>query len=590
MFLLAKKAYSLISKVVFVISIVFIILGLAFQFGFKDDTQVSTAQVLKYQETKIQTRLEELKKDTSTEGTAKLALYKLSYCTFTGHACTDVPEENYAKSMDDSYIGFIAKTITFPMINPPASGVVYVTEGLQNAGFIPQTYAAEGIGFAAIKPLTTIWKVMRDIAYIVLVIVMVIIGFMIMFRMQIDAQTVISIENSLPRIVITLILVTFSFPIAGFFIDLMYIFIALVVSLLATNTDQIGILQNQYLSATPGEIFDSLIPLNATRMGYWGMLSRQLGGVIPVGFFDTVGTLWQTANGILMILPKIVSTTIFVVAMGGMGLLLEKLVNFADKTTEPLTGLGALTFNIGNMAKAANPIVLIIGAIIIGFIAVPLTIMFLIFTTVCLIFFRIFFMLLSTYLKILMLIIFSPVILLLGAIPGNESFSQWLKNLFGEIMTFPVVVALFMVANRITVTILGSLTLEQQAAGVQGALNNGTFWTPPFLYGLNQEALAFIVGMGILFIIPDLVKLYKETLGVSEFPVKIGLGTFFAGGAVAVGGGISLLMQFSSINQALLGDNKGLLNRFKNAFGEKAAGAKPLGTGSAAQKADNADQ
>ena len=56
----------------------------------------------------------------------------------------------------------------------------------------------------------------------IIFLVLIFIGFMIMFRMQINPQTIISIENALPRIVITMILITFSFPLAGFLIDLLF--------------------------------------------------------------------------------------------------------------------------------------------------------------------------------------------------------------------------------------------------------------------------------------------------------------------------------------------------------------------------------
>ncbi|MEK6538607.1 MAG: hypothetical protein AABZ46_05735, partial [Nitrospirota bacterium] len=48
------------------------------------------------------------------------------------------------------------------------------------------------------------------------------IGFMIMLRKKIDAQTVIGIEQALPNLVITLLLITFSYAIAGFVIDMIY--------------------------------------------------------------------------------------------------------------------------------------------------------------------------------------------------------------------------------------------------------------------------------------------------------------------------------------------------------------------------------
>src|SRR3990172_12628792 len=64
-----------------------------------------------------------------------------------------------------------------------------------------------------------------------LAFVMIVIGFLIMFRRQIDPHTVISIQNALPRIVLTLILITFSYAIVGLLIDLMYVILLLAYSL-----------------------------------------------------------------------------------------------------------------------------------------------------------------------------------------------------------------------------------------------------------------------------------------------------------------------------------------------------------------------
>ncbi len=568
MFKLAQTGFTFFKRLLYIVSAIFIILGLAFQFGFKKDTSISTSQVMEYEKSKIYSQLQQYKSDTTPEGKANYILYKISYCSLLGQACDDDPNSK-KNDLEKSFMSTGANAISFTLLNPPASGIQYVAGGLKNAGFIPQTFAAEGIGFAAIKPISSVWRTMRDIAYLVLVIVMVAIGFMIMFRTQIDAQTVISIENSLPRIVITLILITFSFPIAGFLIDLMYLFISLIVSILATDPSRVGQLQNQYLAATPGQIFDSLIPLNSPDAGYWYALERMSNGLIPANFFDAIGTIWQTAQGLMLILPEVIKGFLYLVGIWGSMILVEKLLVFTKALTEPLSGIGALTVQIGNIPQFVTIPILVVAFVLLGLLAVQLILMILILFTVCLIFFRIFFMLLSTYLKILMLIIFSPVILLLGALPGQEAFGQWFKNIFGEIMTFPAVVALFMVANRITVTILESAAQDQVfLPGINETANlQKTFWTPPFLYGLNQEAFAFIVGMGILFIIPDLIKVMKESLGVSEFPVKVGFGTFLQGGSVAVGGGISLLTQFSSINQALLGDNRGLIGGVKRLLG-----------------------
>jgi len=60
----------------------------------------------------------------------------------------------------------------------------------------------------------------------------VIIGFMIMLRAHISPQTVATIQDSIPRLVVALILVTFSYAIAGLFIDVMFLALNIVVNFL----------------------------------------------------------------------------------------------------------------------------------------------------------------------------------------------------------------------------------------------------------------------------------------------------------------------------------------------------------------------
>lgn len=68
--------------------------------------------------------------------------------------------------------------------------------------------------------VTDLWSKTRNIAYAGYVIIMIVIGFMIMFRNKIGGQVMVTLGNSLPKIVFSLILVTFSFFIIGFIIDI----------------------------------------------------------------------------------------------------------------------------------------------------------------------------------------------------------------------------------------------------------------------------------------------------------------------------------------------------------------------------------
>lgn len=138
--------------------------------------------------------------------------------------------------------------------NKPASTVDYINNIAQNAGFSPvikPAYAAQGIGFTSLTPVLKLWQVIRNIAYLIFSVVFVVIGLMILFRVKIDPKTVISVQNALPKIIFSLILISFSYPLAGFLIDIMYVLIGVILSVanisgLFTNASQFGTnLQNE---------------------------------------------------------------------------------------------------------------------------------------------------------------------------------------------------------------------------------------------------------------------------------------------------------------------------------------------------------
>lgn len=116
----------------------------------------------------------------------------------------------------------LAQGIGYVAVNPPATTGEYLADLLQNTRLAPQAYA-QGLGFSSLSPVLDIWKAFRSVAYFLYIIVFIVIGFMIMFRAHIDHQTVVTIQAALPKLLITLVLITFSYAIAGFIVDLIYL-------------------------------------------------------------------------------------------------------------------------------------------------------------------------------------------------------------------------------------------------------------------------------------------------------------------------------------------------------------------------------
>ena len=146
-------------------------------------------------------------------------------------------------SVQASAVGFLARGIDTLAFNPPASSVQYIAY-MGKQFHIPGTpttaYAADvgpgGRGFSELGPVLKLWTIARNLAYLVFAVIFVIIGLMIMLRVKIDPKTAATIQNSLPKVIISLVLVTFSYAIAGFLIDIMYVVLALIVALIGPLT------------------------------------------------------------------------------------------------------------------------------------------------------------------------------------------------------------------------------------------------------------------------------------------------------------------------------------------------------------------
>ena len=114
--------------------------------------------------------------------------------------------------------------------NPPAHTATYVADVIDTTGFAQPAYA-QGLGFASLDPILNLWKVFRNIAYFFFIIIFVVIGFMIMLRKRISGQAAVTAQQAIPSVIVSLILVTFSYAIAGFMVDLMYVLMFLIIGL-----------------------------------------------------------------------------------------------------------------------------------------------------------------------------------------------------------------------------------------------------------------------------------------------------------------------------------------------------------------------
>lgn len=340
---------------------------------------------------------------------------------------------------------------------PPASGAAYAINVIENFGVAQPAYAqTTGTGFNALAPLLPLWRGFRNFSYILFVLVFVLMGLGVMFRMKLNPQTVVTIQSALPRIVIALLLVTFSYAIAGFVVDLIYVLIALMALMFGQVNGIDGTaLQQAYSNGGGmrllGEIINA-VPLKALSLG----LIALLGGFAYAGVFTPFLGLFGTIVG-------------------------------------AIAGIGAALLTL-----------IILGIILY-------------------VFFRLFTQLLMAYIGIILAVVFAPIQITFGVIPGLQQmgFGAWFRNLFANAMVFPAVAFMLMFARVLKDTLTVGAAIP--------------FWDPPLLAGGGALAgfIPALVGFGVLLILPQIPTTVKKAIGATDLQFGFGQAWKEAAGELA---------------------------------------------------------
>lgn len=395
-------------------------------------------------------------------------------------------------------IGFVGKMIAFTY-EVPASSADFAVYTAANFGLTKNAYAQqfeEGVGFGGLRPLLKVWQGFRNMAYLLIVIMFTVIGLAIMFRVKVDARTVMSIQNQIPKIIIALILVTFSYAIAGFLIDLMYVSIYFI--LIAFN--QVSPHSNPSLN-----------------INIFSYANKMFAPDIPIGgdFLGIISITWNVSKAtqqiITSIFESIIPTEIGIVFRGMFGWL--GAFNVACNLTDAV-GIGGILkkapLGIGGMFSGGcnffeNYPAILIGAIgqLLAFVVVLVAILYTLF--------KVWFMLLKAYLYVLLDVILAPFWIILGILPGSSfGFGKWLRHLTAQLAMFPSVIAFLLLGK----TIMDAISL----GGLGSPLGKSEMFAPPLIGNLGgNNALAAMVGLGVILSIPQLMDKVKAALQAPNF-------------------------------------------------------------------------
>jgi hypothetical protein len=131
----------------------------------------------------------------------------------------------------------MAQVPNFIFVSPIASGVTEV-KNLAAKFNIASPASAQGLGYEKLNLGTVrdMWVATRNMAYLIATIILIVAGLMVIFRTKISPQASVTVQMIIPRLVISLVLVTFSFAIVGFVIDMMYVIITAVLGMISFTT------------------------------------------------------------------------------------------------------------------------------------------------------------------------------------------------------------------------------------------------------------------------------------------------------------------------------------------------------------------
>lgn len=387
--------------------------------------------------------------------TAMITIIELILGAVKGITITDdimQKDPKYVQELNQkSAVAGVSNYIAMMYTNPPADLALWIRDTGETLGFLPKQAHAQGVGFRGLAPLLPIWKAFRNIAYLLLAVVMIIIGFMVMLRKKIDPKTVVTVQNAIPRIVVALLLITFSYAIVGIFIEFMYLVILLAIALIKST---------------------ELLPEP-------NIVARTLGH------------------------PSVEQ----VFSRGGLITLFNTLFPWSDFSIADLAmdvvGWNALTSIVAGIAAGVVGLVIggVPGAILGGALGaggVPLLITFLLALALLYTFIRLFIMFLSAYIQIVFSTIVGPLHLLLVAVPGSTAFNDWLKNLIANMATFPIAGVMFMLAAAF------ATAADRYPEGI---------WTPPYLsVNFSVRNVAALFSIGVLMVIPTVVNGIKESI------------------------------------------------------------------------------
>lgn len=386
--------------------------------------------------------------------------------------------------------------------SPPNSAVVWAYDQVQQvrnkellavyaqASTASTSFYFPGLGYDLLMPMLGLWQWSRNTVYIFYVIIVIVLSALILFRQQLSGSAAVSVINSLPSLILSLVLVTLSYPIAGFFVDLIYIGANVAQGLLITSDGAPGyeFTQSdsfQFRNQNNNNVF--YLQPDDPQMSIWAIWGTAKTEVFPE---DCVGNKNKPCSSNL--LPNFEGQDSVVLRFVG------EVMQVSEKTANVI---------VGNVS--GNSLI----NLILGLTALMAS-------------FRLFLTLLKNYVLLTLSPLYLPWMFLFAAIPSRtkSSIVNALKPLAAASLSFVAVYVLFLIM----------IIIGRSAEMNETAFNRvGQFTFAPPLLGYDPDSLIMAdqsitrtLIIYILFLaaptIPDMVNSFLNVQSSSQLAGQVG--------------------------------------------------------------------
>ncbi len=384
-------------------------------------------------------------------------------------------------------IGMVDSAFSAIYSTPPIRSQEFIANLGEQIGIKSAKAQVGGSGNAVLSPIFNLWEASRNFAYLAMIMVFLIIGFMVMFRQKLNPQTVVTVQLALPGLVIGLVMITFSYFIASLIADTAFI-----------GTNVVGYFFASAQKTNPQPLTDRLATQSSIDAfsPYLGMVKREQAETMVASVYERLDAPTQNYLSIFAALL----TAQFIAPIG-------------SALPPPLNLYATPIFGVlsGGAGYFGTTWVISWVIAIAAFLALIYQML------------KLLMRLITSYLTIIFLTITAPFQLLVASLPGRQQIAtDWMLNLLGNVLVFPAVLAVFYFvalllgrdfATTATSGLLGNPNLLVDTALAQEKITvvgNSAF---PLLGGLDLSVLQVLLAFGSLMALPTIPDLVVKAVG-----------------------------------------------------------------------------